>query len=63
MSHFANQPTRVSVRAAADHFGVTPQTIYSWIKQGLLDAERVGPHLIRVDVASLQTTRLGGDAL
>ena len=51
----------VPVRTAAAHFHVTEKTIYRWIHSGLLDAERVGPQLLRVDLNSIGTP-VGGVA-
>lgn len=42
-----------SVRDAADHFGVSTNTIRAWIRGGRITATRIGPKLIRVDFDSV----------
>ena len=41
------------VQEAADYLKVSTKTIRRYISQGLVEAERVGPRLIRVNLASL----------
>jgi len=55
---------KVSVQDAAEHFSVDPKTIRRWISSGVIQAVRVGPTLIRVDLASIQVRPLqyGGAA-
>jgi excisionase family DNA binding protein len=45
--------SRISVSRAAELLGVSPATIRNRIADGTIDAERVGPRLLRVDPASL----------
>ena len=42
-----------TVQEAADYLKVSTKTIRRYITQGLVEAERVGPRLIRVNLASL----------
>ena len=42
-----------TVQEAADYLKVSTKTIRRYISQGLIEAERVGPRLIRVNLASL----------
>ena len=42
-----------TVQDAADYLKVSTKTIRRYITQGLVEAERVGPRLIRVNLASL----------
>jgi excisionase family DNA binding protein len=44
---------RISVSRAAELLGVSPATVRNRIADGTIDAERVGPRLLRVDPASL----------
>ena len=44
----------VTIQAAAEHRQISTKTIRRWISTGLIRAERVGPRLIRVDLASLE---------
>lgn len=60
-------PTWGTIQDAADIKGISPQTVRRYITQGLIDAERVGPRLIRVNLSSLDTLGrslqyAGGDA-
>lgn len=52
MSHLS--ASKVSVKDAAAYYGVDPSTVRRWISQGLLSAERVGPKLLRVELAELE---------
>lgn len=49
--------SRCTIQQAADSLKVSTKTIRRYISQGLIQAERFGPRLIRVDLASLD--RLG----
>ena len=56
-----------TVQEAADYLKVSTKTIRRYITQGLVEAERVGPRLIRVNLASLDNLGrslqyLGGEA-
>ena len=42
-----------TIREGADYLKVSTKTIRRYITQGLIEAERVGPRLIRVNLASL----------
>jgi excisionase family DNA binding protein len=44
---------------AAEHFGVSTKTVRRWIDDGIVYAERIGPRLIRVDIASMLLTKIG----
>jgi excisionase family DNA binding protein len=43
-------PKMVSIAAAAEHYGVSRQTVRRWIARGKIHAYRVEPRLIRVDL-------------
>ena len=47
-------PKMVSIAAAADHYGVSQQTVRRWIASGRITAHRVGPRLIRVDLEEIE---------
>jgi excisionase family DNA binding protein len=51
--HPVTHPEWVSLQEAADYCGVDYRTIRRWIAAGHLNATRVGPKLIKVDVAQL----------
>jgi excisionase family DNA binding protein len=44
----------VSIAAAADHYGVSRQTVRRWIASGKITAYRVDPRLIRVDLEEIE---------
>lgn len=44
-----------TIAAAAEHFDVTTKTLRRWITLGFLNAERLGPRLIRVDIDSMRS--------
>jgi len=48
---------KLTIAQAAEYLNVSTKTIRRWITQGIIEAERMGPRLIRVNVASLD--RLG----
>ena len=48
-----SSPSWVSIQHAADYYSVSTQTIRRWIANGDLRAKRIGPQLVRVDMASL----------
>jgi len=45
----------LSIRESALRMGVSEKTIRRWISDGVIRGNRVGPRLIRVDAASLET--------
>jgi excisionase family DNA binding protein len=55
---------RVGLNEAAQYVGVNPRTIRRYIASGRLRAYRVGPRLIKFDLADLETllTPVGGGA-
>jgi excisionase family DNA binding protein len=57
-------PRRVGISDAAQHAGVCPKTIRRWIAAGDLPAYRVGPRLIKIDLADLDAMfqPIGGGA-
>lgn len=44
----------VTMRAAADHLGVSTKTIRRRIIDGTIKAKKFGPRLIRVDMSTLE---------
>ncbi|HEY4794133.1 MAG TPA: excisionase family DNA-binding protein [Mycobacterium sp.] len=46
-------PPRPSIRQTADYFGVDRKTIRRWVAPGRLTANRLGPHLIRLNRAKV----------
>jgi excisionase family DNA binding protein len=57
-------PERLGLQEAADYCDVDYRTIRRWLAAGHLNAYRVGPKLIKVDVAELDKliTPVGGGA-
>lgn len=49
----AQQPEMISLNEAASRLDVHYRTVRRWISEGRLNAVRVGPHLLKVDVAEL----------
>jgi excisionase family DNA binding protein len=47
-------PKTVSIAAAAEHYGVSRQTVRRWIAGGKITAYRVEPRLIRVDLDEIE---------
>lgn len=47
--------TWMTIAQAAESQNVSTKTIRRWISSGLVYAERIGPRLIRVDAASLDS--------
>lgn len=45
--------THISINQAADRAGVHPRTVRRWIATGALPAYKMGPKLVRIDVADL----------
>lgn len=45
----------LTVRQVADILQVHPQTVQRWIREGRLDAYRVGDRLLRVTVDAVET--------
>ncbi|BBY82010.1 helix-turn-helix domain-containing protein [Mycolicibacterium pulveris] len=49
------KPARlITITQAAEMLAVDPRTIRRWIAQGRLKARRIGPKLIRVELASVE---------
>ena len=44
----------VSIAAAADHYGVSRQTVRRWIASGRITAHRLGHRLIRIDLEEIE---------
>ena len=55
------RPCWLSIREYAEVKGVNPKTVRAWIANGYLQAERVGPRLIRIPASELDRigTRVG----
>jgi excisionase family DNA binding protein len=53
MMALAPTPRWAKITVAAEYQDVSVKTIRRWISAGLIDARRVGPKLIRVDLNSL----------
>ncbi|NEN06332.1 helix-turn-helix domain-containing protein [Diaminobutyricibacter tongyongensis] len=47
-------PDWCTIQAAAEHLAVSTKTVRRLISDGKLSAERIGPRLIRVSIASLE---------
>jgi excisionase family DNA binding protein len=45
----------VSIAAAADHYGVSRQTVRRWISRGKITAYRIEPRLVRVDLDEVES--------
>lgn len=43
----------ISIQQSADKLAVNPMTIRRWIQSGHLTAYRLGPRMVRIDVAEL----------
>lgn len=41
-----------SVKEAAERYGCSPDTVRRWVAQGMLDAYRLGPRLLRIDLTA-----------
>ncbi|WP_322859152.1 helix-turn-helix domain-containing protein [Mycobacterium europaeum] len=50
---FANRSELIGLQQAADYCDVSYRTVRRWIADGRLNAVRVGPRLLKVDVAEL----------
>jgi excisionase family DNA binding protein len=46
----------VTIPEAAEYIGVSTKTIRRWITRGTIEARRFGPRLIRVNLASLDSS-------
>lgn len=51
MATNARRRELVAIPDAAAYFGVTPLTIRNWVAAGTLKAYRIGPRVIRIDLA------------
>ncbi|BBZ03598.1 hypothetical protein MCHIJ_30350 [Mycolicibacterium chitae] len=60
----AGRPELIGLQQAAEHCDVSYRTIRRWISAGHLNAVRVGPRLLKVAVADLDTIMqpVGGGA-
>ena len=61
----ANRPPElIGLTEAAERCGVDYRTIRRWVSAGYLDAVRIGPRVLRIDVAQLDsiTRPVGGRA-
>jgi excisionase family DNA binding protein len=62
----SSPPLWGTIRDAADHYKVSSKTIRRYIADGTIEAKRLGPRLIRVNLASLEAAgralQLGGGA-
>jgi|RhiMetStandDraft_8_1073273.scaffolds.fasta_scaffold142551_1 excisionase family DNA binding protein len=47
-------PKMVSIAAAAEHYGVSQQTVRRWIASGKITAHRIEPRLIRIDLDEIE---------
>ena len=47
-------PKMVSIAAAAEHDGVSQQTVRRWIASGKITAHRIEPRLIRIDLDEIE---------
>jgi excisionase family DNA binding protein len=43
----------LSTRAACDYLGVSKTTLYQWVADGHITPTRLGPRMLRFDVADL----------
>ena len=58
----------LTIKGAAEYYGVSTNTIRDWIAAGRLSAYRLGPKLLRVDVSDdsrliRRVPTVGADAL
>lgn len=58
----STQPTReaISIQLAAYLLEVHENTIYNWIREGRIEAIRVGPRLIRIPKDEIKRLRVEG---
>lgn len=45
--------TWLSVSDVADHYGVSTRTVRRWISNGLLEANHVGPQILRINESDM----------
>lgn len=43
----------LSTRQSCDYLGVSRTTLYEWVRDGLITPARLGPRMLRFDVADL----------
>lgn len=62
--HERRYPERIGLQEAADYCDVDPRTVRRWIAAGRVNAVRIGPRLIKFDVAELDKimSPVGGGA-
>lgn len=56
------KPEAISVQLAAQLLDVHEETVYRWIRAGVIEAVRIGPRLIRIprlEIARLRLNRVG----
>lgn len=46
---FDNSKNLLSAKQVATYLNVSVKTVYKWVDRGVLDAQRIGPKLIRFD--------------
>lgn len=46
--------TYYKVREAADVLGVSPETVYRWLRDGTLRGIRIGPKLLRIPRSEIE---------
>lgn len=49
-----NERHLVSCAEAAQHFGVSYETIRNWIANGTINGYRIGPRVVRVDLLEIE---------
>jgi excisionase family DNA binding protein len=52
-------PDRVDAKQVAEHFGVALRTVRRWTKDGTIPAHRIGPKLLRFDLAEVDAALRG----
>lgn len=52
-------PTYYKVREAAELLGVSPLTVYRWLRDGTLRGVRIGPKLLRVPRSEIERMAQG----
>ena len=47
-------PQLMSVRNAAEQYGIAESTLRRWMATGKVETVKIGPRLVRIPIASLQ---------